>query len=146
MYHYIECGLSNIRLVNGFEIVETSHGKGVTIYDQEGLHEAIAMELCESESPLSGREFRFLRVQLNMSQKTLGKILNVSDQTVANWEKETHELPRSTDLIMRALFRESRNVESNVQETIRKINEIDRRIDELIFERNERWTETSVAA
>jgi putative transcriptional regulator len=40
-YHYTECGLDNIYLLNGFDPVETPRGKGVTIRNIDGLHRAI---------------------------------------------------------------------------------------------------------
>jgi putative transcriptional regulator len=40
-YHYRECGLDNIYLLNGFDPVETPRGVSVQIRDREGLHLAI---------------------------------------------------------------------------------------------------------
>ncbi len=36
-YHYSECGLSNVYLVNGFNMIETSLGKAISIHDVDGL-------------------------------------------------------------------------------------------------------------
>jgi hypothetical protein len=42
MYHYIESGLPNVYLENGYREVKTAYGKSVVIHDVEGLHFAIA--------------------------------------------------------------------------------------------------------
>jgi len=41
MYHYKECGLKNVWLVNGFEIKKTPYGKRVSITNLPGLHKLI---------------------------------------------------------------------------------------------------------
>ena len=37
MYHYQGCGLPNVFLQNGYELVETPYGQGVTIHDLDFL-------------------------------------------------------------------------------------------------------------
>ena len=69
-YHYRECGLDNIYLLNGFEYVETPRGMGVTIKARQGLHKAIGAMLVEKRS-LTGKEFRFLRHELTLTQANL---------------------------------------------------------------------------
>ena len=64
MYHYTGCGLPNVYLKNGYEIVKTPYGKGVTIRDMDGLHLAIGATIVNSPEPLIGHEFRFLRTEL----------------------------------------------------------------------------------
>ena len=38
MIHYTSCGLQNIWLKNGYEVIETAYGKATSIHDVEGLH------------------------------------------------------------------------------------------------------------
>ena len=40
MYHYTECGLTNVWLVNGFIRHRTPYGKRVAIENGDGLHRA----------------------------------------------------------------------------------------------------------
>lgn len=86
-YHYTECGLNNIYLVNGYKFIETPRGKSVSINDIDGLHKAIGLLLVTSKKDLSGEEIRFLRLELLMSQNTLAKLLGVSEQAIRRWEK-----------------------------------------------------------
>jgi len=38
-YHYRECGLDNVWLLNGYELHDTPYGKGVSFVDVEGLRD-----------------------------------------------------------------------------------------------------------
>ncbi len=42
MYHYQECGLTNVYLTNGYREVKTTCGRGIAIEDVHGLHKVIA--------------------------------------------------------------------------------------------------------
>jgi len=86
-YQYAQCGLDNIWLNNGFEIVETPYGSSVKIDNVDQLHRTIGEYLTVKPGPLSGKEFRFLRLELDMSQKRIGELMGKEAQTVALWEK-----------------------------------------------------------
>ena len=54
-YHYTECGLNNIYLLNGFTINQLENGdKEVFIHDIHGLHKTIGMALIFKGGLLSG--------------------------------------------------------------------------------------------
>ncbi|MGZ8219573.1 helix-turn-helix domain-containing protein, partial [Methylomagnum sp.] len=86
-YHYQECGLDNVWLENGYEFHETPYGKGVSFLNAGALDATIAKALTEKPAPLTGKELRFLRIMLNLSQKTVGELMGKEAQTVALWEK-----------------------------------------------------------
>ena len=100
-YHYTECGLDNIYLVNGFDI--DSEGN-LTINDIHGLHKAIGRLLVTKPDLLSGKEIRFIRHTLDLSQTSLAKILGVSYQSVLRWETEKGTIQRTEDLFLKTLF------------------------------------------
>jgi DNA-binding transcriptional regulator YiaG len=107
MYHYTESGLPNVYLVNGFT-VETLDGEEYTsIDDMNGLHKTIANAIIDSPKPLTHQEFRFLRIEMNVSQKTLGTRFGVTEQTIARYEKGESSIPRTTDVALRSLYMES---------------------------------------
>ena len=83
MYHYVECGLPNVWLRNGFVVKETAYGEAVAIEDVEGLHEVLGRMVAEQGSRLTGDEFRFLRKELGLSQESLAGIIENSSQAVA---------------------------------------------------------------
>ena len=102
-YHYFESGLDTIYLLNGVSETTTDYGPMVHIDNINGLHRAIGLHIVEKEEPMSGPEFRFLRKQMGLSQAELAKDLGVSDQTVANYEKENTRLGPA-DALMRACY------------------------------------------
>lgn len=104
-YHYKECGLPNVLLKNGFEIKKTPYGKGVSIHDVKGLHSAIALFLVEKHGPLTASELRFLRLELDMSQKRLGELLGREEQTVSLWERQG-KIPSEVDFVVRHIFKQ----------------------------------------
>jgi putative transcriptional regulator len=102
-YHYVESGLDGIFLLNGVSDTMTDYGPMVHIDNINGLHLAIGLHIVEKEEPMSGPEFRFLRKQMGQSQPQLAKDLGVSDQTIANYEKENTRLGPA-DALMRACY------------------------------------------
>ena len=104
MYHYRISGLPNIWLANGFEWRDTAYGKAISFQDVDGLHAAIGRTLL-GKGELTGREFRFLRVELDLSQAELGKMFGKSDQAVALWEKG-RGAPQWAQRILLGLYRE----------------------------------------
>ncbi len=107
MYHYEESGLSNVYLKNGFTVEEEDGEMFTSIDDMNGLHDAIAQIVVDSKKSLTHEEFRFLRLELNVSQKVLANRFGVSDQTIARYEKGESEIPRTTDVALRVLYMES---------------------------------------
>ncbi len=91
-YHYTECGLNNIYLLNGYKFIQTSRGKAVSIHDLDGLHKAIGLFLVSSKKELSGEQLRFLRKELLKSPTALAKLLGVSLATIQRWEKGGDDL------------------------------------------------------
>lgn len=122
MYHYKSCGLPNVYLKNGYTEHTTDYGVGVSIEDIHGLHKAIAMAIIESPTKMTGAEFRFLRKELNLSQKRLGDIMGVEDQTVAGWEKKnpTSMAGRLVRVLAKELYEDNK-----VKELLEKLAELD---------------------
>ena len=53
--HYTACGLDEIYLLNGFDIVETGYGPGPVIKNPEQLYDAVAASVL-GRARLSGQE------------------------------------------------------------------------------------------
>ncbi|MGO4780652.1 helix-turn-helix domain-containing protein, partial [Lysobacter sp. 2RAB21] len=101
MYRYVGCGLPNVFLRNGYEMVKTPYGEGVTIHDLDGLHQALGSTIVGSPDPLSGAEFRFIRTELELSQKMLGQLLGCNEQAVARWEKGRSKVDAPAERLLR---------------------------------------------
>lgn len=136
-YHYEECGLENVYLKNGFRKVDTPYGDAVEIQHIEGLHKAIGLMLAEECSDLNGKEFRFLRHEINMTQKSLAEILKVTELTVARWEKGETKVDGPAQAVIRLLYLEYVRESPGIAEALRRLAEIDEalcRDDRLAFE------------
>ena len=111
MYQYKESGLTNIYLTNGFTERMTSRGQTVHIEDLDGLHEAIGLWLARDKKVLDGREARFLRLEMGLSQAALAMLLGKTDQSVARWEKKNisseEGIPPESERMIRLLYLQS---------------------------------------
>lgn len=110
MYQYKECGLDNIYLVNGFTKRQTSRGHSVSIEDVGGLHGAIGEWLARDKKTLDGREARFLRLEMGLSQVALAVLLGKDEQSIARWEKkrlsDNETIPPDSERMIRYLYLE----------------------------------------
>lgn len=107
-YHYTESGLDNVWLVgDGVKLVTFPDGRQeVRISDIEGLHREICRILVETKKNLTGKELRFLRQELLLSQANLAKLLEVGEQTIHRWESGKSDIPRSADVLVRLLYKQ----------------------------------------
>ncbi len=76
--HYSACGLDDVYLLNGFTVSDSSRGEVTKIKDIDGLHRAIGGNLVRQKRSLNGKELRFLRTELGLSQANLSTLLGES--------------------------------------------------------------------
>lgn len=126
-YHYIESGLDNVYLENGFTVHKTPYGEGVSIQDTDELHREIGQWIVSLPKPLNGAELRFLRLELNMTQRHLAAMLGASEQNVRRWEKarETAVPNGSADRLLRLLFIEYVHGDGHIRELVDRLAELD---------------------
>lgn len=103
-YHYRACGLDDVYLKSGFTTKDTAFGPTVFIEDVPGLHKVIGHSIITDSKPISPREFRFLRKNMDLTQHDLAERLRVDVQTVARYEKDQSAIPGSTDMVLRIMF------------------------------------------
>jgi len=130
-YHYTECGLDNVYLINGFDYVDAPAGRQVKIKDIDGLHIVIGRTLINQKENLTGKEIRFLRQEMLMSQATLAKLLQVSEQAIHRWEKNKTGVSKPAEMLIRLLYREHINekVTSGLRVRLEKLADIEDSID-----------------
>lgn len=142
-YHYTECGLDNIYLVNGFKITELANGdEEIFIHDVHGLHRSIGLMLIQKRGLLFGNEIKFIRTSLDLSQTALSKILGCTYQTVLLWEKNKQIISKTADRLLRAIFlsylcpEKDRTIFNMINEVSRLDSEIiasDQKINKILF-------------
>jgi DNA-binding transcriptional regulator YiaG len=126
MYHYTDSGLDNIYLKNGFKRHKTLYGEGISITDTDGLHRAIGKMLIETPKPLNGAEVRFLRIQLDLSQKRLADLLGTGEQAVRRWEKyRSKAIPGPEDRLLRQLYSEYIGGDGTLRDIVQRLADLD---------------------
>jgi DNA-binding transcriptional regulator YiaG len=125
-HHYTESGLDNVYLENGFHIHETPYGKGVSIQDTEGLHKAIGKWLITQPKPINGAELRFIRLEMESTQRDLAGIIGATEQTLRLWEKnKKKKIPGTADRLIRALYAEHIGGDGKIGRMLETLAELD---------------------
>lgn len=114
-YHYTECGLDYVYLLNGFTAIEYGDEIIYAVNNAEGLHRSIGESILQKTSLLTGDEIRFLRKEMDMSQKDIAHVFGNSDQTIANWEKGKIEHTQGDDILIRLHYAEKKGVPKTIQ-------------------------------
>lgn len=126
MYPYKESGLDNVYLENGFTIRDTPYGMGVSIQDTEGLHKAIGLWLTSCPKRINGAELRFIRLEMELTQKALAGLLGSEEQNVRLWEKaRTKSIPGLADRSLRALYFEFVTGDGSIRRLVNRLAELD---------------------
>ena len=124
-YHYTECGLDDIYLRSGYKIERTQYGDGVSISHVDELHDAIGHFLVTQKKILNGKEIRFLRKQMNLTQTELGIRVGVSDQQIARFEKDQGRITKSSDYLLRLSYLQHLKREVPIVDLVNSLREID---------------------
>jgi len=124
-YHYTECGLDNVFLVSGYDLEETEEGPSVSVKCADDLLRAIGRFLASEKKLLSGKELRFLRNQMDLTQAELAKLVGTTDQSVARWEKDICSVPGAADYLIRVLYLEHAHENVSVRDLLEALEERD---------------------
>ena len=92
----------------------------MAIEDADGLHKVQALSLTRKQGRLTGKELKFLRVVMGLSQQGLGKRLGVGEQAVSLRER-TGKVPQAGDSLTRLLISEKLNGNCKVTDVIERI-------------------------
>lgn len=122
LYQYAGCGLFNVFLKNGYELVSTNYGEGVTIHNLDALHEPIGHAIVESASALNGAEFRFLRVELGLTQEALALMIGKDVQSIARCETGVSKrVDPAAERILRIVYHERFKQPGTIEALLRKV-------------------------
>lgn len=102
-YHYKECGLDNV-LIEGISPKKDISGEVVyTISNLPGLHRAISAAIVYNSAGMSGKELRFLRTELGLTQDELARVLHKEALTVSRWERSECPIDPNAETVIRFL-------------------------------------------
>lgn len=114
-YHYTECGLDHV-MINGVQFIQGDAGESVTtIPNIDGLHRAIATRIVSKSGNLTGKELRFLRTEMGMTQAELAAIVHREPLAISRWERgETELIDANAETLIRLFAKEKLNLEIDV--------------------------------
>jgi putative zinc finger/helix-turn-helix YgiT family protein len=111
-YHYTECGLDNV-FIEGISPVADDHGEAVFTIPKIGrLHNAIATMVVNKPNALTGKEIRFLRTEMGLTQAELALVLRCQSLTISRWERSETTFDETADALLRLLAQEKLNLET----------------------------------
>ena len=105
-YHYTESGLDNVFIEIDAVIKDNAGEETIMIPGINELHRAIANAIVDSEDLMDGKEIRFLRTEMGLTQAELAKLLHRNSQAVARWEKGQQDVDPSLDVLIRQIAAE----------------------------------------
>ena len=135
IFRYTGCGLEDVYLASGYDIEETPYGQGVAIRNLESLHVQIGIYLAKNRKTLNGKEIRFLRHQMDLTQSELARLLGCNAQQVARYEKNKSRLIGPADRVIRVLFEEHVAEVGSIRDMLDALDRMDDTGDDrLVFE------------
>jgi transcriptional regulator with XRE-family HTH domain len=102
-YHYTECGLDNV-FIEGMEVLQDHAGEETLEIPAIGmLHSVIAESIVMLPSKMSGKELRFLRTEMGLTQEKLADVLKVTLLTISRWEREESPIKDTAEMLIRLM-------------------------------------------
>lgn len=129
-FNYRGCGLDDIWLMSGYDVEEIDGEESITIRNLDGLHDAIAQSLITRKKVLKGKEIRFLRLQLDLTQSELARLIGCDSQQIARYEKDENKMPGPAGRVLRMLVREHFGGTVLVRELLEALEEMDARLED----------------
>jgi len=121
--HFTACGLDNVFLSNGYDIFDTPQGGGVRVRSLDELHCVIGEFLAAQKKILDGKELRYLRKHMGLTQAELGGMIGLSSQQVARWEKDQCDISGAAESLLRVLFLEHLRKNVSVRDLLSGLDE-----------------------
>ena len=121
-YRYTESGLDNV-IIHGVSFIKDDAGEQVvTIHNIAGLHRAIATAIVMKPVSMSGKELRFLRTEMGMTQAELAAIVHREPLAISRWERgEVEQIDTNAETVIRLHAKEM--LELKVDATVRNMSE-----------------------
>ncbi|MDR3527406.1 MAG: hypothetical protein P4L57_08995 [Rhizomicrobium sp.] len=113
-FRYTASGLDNIVLIGLEECIDDDGDRCVTIPHITELHRVIAHSILTRESGISGKELRFLRTEMGLTQAELAKIVKREALAIGRWERGEFELDSNAEALIRLVASERLNIKIDV--------------------------------
>jgi transcriptional regulator with XRE-family HTH domain len=113
VYRYSECGLDHVVIEGLTMIVDDDDETAVTIPNMNGLHRAIALGIVRKRTGMTGRELRFLRTEMGMTQAELAAIVHREPLAISRWERGEIDIDNNAEVLIRMCATEGLELEKN---------------------------------
>lgn len=100
-YRYTECGLDNVIIDGASFLVDDKGDNVIRIPNVNGLHRVIALGIVKRKAMMSGREMRFLRSEMGMTQAELAEMIHREPLTVSRWERSESDIDANAETLLR---------------------------------------------
>jgi DNA-binding transcriptional regulator YiaG len=100
-YRYTESGLDNV-MIDGVNLLADDAGERcMVIPNINGLHKAISHGIVVRRESMSGRELRFIRTEMGMTQAELANMLHREPLAVSRWERAESPIDANAEALVR---------------------------------------------
>ena len=100
-YRYTDCGLDDV-IIHNASFVKDDEGEAVTIIPHINLlHKEIALGIILADGSMNGKELRFLRTHLGLTQDELAEKLHKERLTVGRWERGEVPIENMAEVFVR---------------------------------------------
>jgi transcriptional regulator with XRE-family HTH domain len=111
-YRYTECGLDNV-IIEGINVMfDDGDEKTITIPNINGLHQVIAHGIVSKRTGMTGKELRYLRTEMGMTQAQLAKVVHREPLTISRWERGEDNIDSNAEVLIRIHAIENLNLPS----------------------------------
>ncbi len=97
-YRYTDCGLDNVFIAR---VSSLAADDVVRIPNVNGLHRAITLGIVTRGAMMNGREMRFLRTEMGMTQAELAAMIHREPLTIGRWERGETEIDANAETLLR---------------------------------------------
>lgn len=99
------------------------------MHDVDGLHGLLAAKLVEKPGALTGKEFRFLRTWLGMTQEALAQMMAVTEGALSLWERKD-AVPSLNEKLLRLMVLAQTDGKTTVRDAVERINTVHKLVDQ----------------
>ena len=100
-YHYTESGLDNVIIHGISQVVDDAGDTVLNIPNVNDLHRAIAQAIVSKPSGVSGKELRFLRTEMGMTQAELAGMIHREPLAISRWERSETPVDSNAETLIR---------------------------------------------
>ena len=102
-YRYTACGLDNVFIYGMIPVVDDEGQEVYGVKRIGSLHRAIALQIVVRANSMDGKELRFIRTEMGMTQAELGKLLHKEALTVGRWERGETPIDANAETVIRIM-------------------------------------------